>query len=136
MPIPERILCIFVLLIIFCYVIKLYQCKQDDMLKKILHEQNVKDEVLIRFMRFLVDEKVYQAFVVNFKKHQIKSDCFPDCLLNYCREHEPKDLLNHAFIWKDSNEGEKLWNKINDKWLKICDKNEKVDVDKLIEDML
>ncbi len=73
---------------------------------KIIDMNYLKESYRDRFVKFLKDNKLYQAFLYN-KKHSLKE------------EENPVLFVESAFDWKATPEGEDLWKEANRKWVDI-----------------
>ena len=71
------------------------------------------------FVRFLKDQGAYTKFVKNFKKASSEATRRAwVATTNYCSwEQLPLEiLLSFAFIWNETDEGDKYWRDLDAKW--------------------
>ena len=86
----------------------------------------IKDDVKIMkiFIRFLKSNKAYGKFMFNAhsengmnmrKYHYHKKTLYKlinDDIINY----KGRNIINHAFLWRDTAEGEEFWRMLDMKW--------------------
>lgn len=70
-----------------------------------------------RFIQFLKDEGVYDAFVSNLKQHHEDGVTLEAYLL---RSSYAASWVSSAFIWMGTPEDHKFWRALDKKWQRFC----------------
>lgn len=62
---------------------------------------------------WLKKQRLYDRFTANFDRspHSMKLSAF-------FRKFPSKEIISLAFVWHDTKEGNKYWNRVNEKYLK------------------
>jgi len=85
-----------------------------------------------KFIEFLKDNNVYGVFCYNIIEYQLsKYNNFCNSLTaeqvklfieDWAETLHRTEIIARAFIWCDTDEGEKFWKELHKKWIK-CTKN-------------
>lgn len=61
-----------------------------------------------KFIRFLKDNKAFYPFTKNIK--------YNSAWLNHAYQYNCPFIIETAFQWRDTNEGQLFWSKLNSMW--------------------
>ena len=77
-----------------------------------------KNEFKKQFFRFLKENNVYKPFFTNFNKRHGCTRYFANIsdLIDFCFNEKYLSIIDQAFCWGKTKEGDTFWNQINIKF--------------------
>ena len=90
-------------------------------MEKLLYSKSSKSEYMIKklFVRFLKMKKVYREFRYNEILHRMgcfKHKPFNEIMLEDIIQYNGRNLINNAFVWRYTKEGESFWRQLDKEW--------------------
>lgn len=67
-------------------------------------------------MRFLKMKKVYREFIYNVISYRMNHKSFNEIMLDDIRRFNGRNLINNAFVWGYTKEGEPFWRQLDREW--------------------
>lgn len=90
-------------------------------MEKLLQGKSEKSVITIKklFVRFLKMKKVYREYIHNVTSYRM--DClrhksFNEIMLDDIIRFNGRNLINNAFVWRDTKEGESFWRQLDKEW--------------------
>ena len=80
--------------------------------------------LLIQFSKFLKKHNVYESYFHNCMKCDVnkiktKND-FSNFIVRNIKKKKGLNLINDAFCWSSTKEGNRFWYKLHNDWVEIC----------------
>ena len=85
------------------------------------------EDIKERFIDFLKTNGIYDLFVYELINASIEDGSFIHSISDYLDCVQPKDYINHAFVFDDSVYGYYFWTLHNGNWREIVDKENETD---------
>lgn len=84
-----------------------------------------------KFRQFLIDNKCLYGYLHNCHEYENKVKLYMHQHIYFIKEFDKQQELNYimnAFDWDKTPEGEKFWDIINDKWVKLLKSDDCLDI--------
>lgn len=90
-------------------------------MEKLLYCESDKSENMIKklFVRFLKMKKVYREYrhnVILYRMNCFNHISFNEIMLDDIRRFNGRNLINNAFVWRYTKEGEPFWRQLDKEW--------------------
>lgn len=88
-------------------------------MEKLLYSKNGESDIMIKklFVRFLKTKKVYQKYIHNVTSYRMDNHkSFNEIMLDDIRCFNGRNLINNAFVWRYTKEGEPFWRQLDREW--------------------
>ncbi len=90
-------------------------------MEKFLYDKSGESYIMIKklFVRFLKMKKVYREFihnVISYRMDCFKRKPFNEIMLDDIIQYNGRNLINNAFVWRYTKEGESFWRQLDKEW--------------------
>lgn len=90
-------------------------------MEELLQDKSGKSVITIKklFVRFLKMKKVYREYIHNVISNRMDSFVhkpFNEIMLDDIIRFNGRNLINNAFVWRDTREGESFWRQLDKEW--------------------
>lgn len=90
-------------------------------MEKLLYDKSGERYIMIKklFVRFLKIKKVYRKYRHNEILHRMncfKHKPFNEIMLDDIIQYNGRNLINNAFVWRYTKEGESFWRQLDKEW--------------------
>ena len=90
-------------------------------MEKLLWSKSGESAIMIKklFVRFLKMKNVYREFmhnVISYRMDWFNRKPFNEIMLDDIIRCNGRNLINYAFVWKYTKEGESFWRQLDNEW--------------------
>ena len=90
-------------------------------MEKLLYSKNYKSYIIIKklFVHFLKMKKVYREYLhnaISYKRPCFNHNSFNEIMLDDIIRFNGRNLINRAFVWRYTKEGDSFWRQLDKEW--------------------
>lgn len=89
-------------------------------MEKLLYNKSGESYIIIKklFVRFLKMKKVYREYIHNVTSYRMNGNhkSFNEIMLDDIIRFNGRNLINNAFVWRYTKEGEPFWRQLDKEW--------------------